>query len=202
MQTSVLSTSQRIRKGSLFLKCLAGAIALAGASAASATVFPIDSNSDGNSYDGPGDNFYITVGTPTAPYISAIFSNAFATPTSFDDSFTFTIPQNGLGGGSISVSIPTSVPLITLTDVIINGNSYAAELAANNGLTLSVFNVPINAFALNTIRVIGSGQGSYSGTVSFQATAVPEPAAWAMMLCGFGLVGFAMRRRRTNVRYA
>jgi len=26
--------------------------------------------------------------------------------------------------------------------------------------------------------------------------AVPEPATWAMMLLGFGAVGFAMRRRQ------
>ena len=32
---------------------------------------------------------------------------------------------------------------------------------------------------------------------------VPEPAAWIMMLAGFSLVGFAMRRRvRVNVSYA
>jgi hypothetical protein len=29
---------------------------------------------------------------------------------------------------------------------------------------------------------------------------VPEPAAWAMMIAGFGLVGGAMRRRNTSVR--
>ena len=29
--------------------------------------------------------------------------------------------------------------------------------------------------------------------------AVPEPATWAMMLLGFGAVGFAMRRRRQPV---
>lgn len=32
--------------------------------------------------------------------------------------------------------------------------------------------------------------------------AVPEPATWAMMICGFGLVGGAMRRQRAVVRYA
>jgi hypothetical protein len=34
------------------------------------------------------------------------------------------------------------------------------------------------------------------GAGSFQAAAVPEPATWAMMLGGFGLMGLTMRRRR------
>jgi hypothetical protein len=32
--------------------------------------------------------------------------------------------------------------------------------------------------------------------------AVPEPASWAMMLGGFGLVGGALRRRRTTLAHA
>jgi len=31
-----------------------------------------------------------------------------------------------------------------------------------------------------------------------QASAVPEPAAWALMLVGFGAVGSAMRRRQSH----
>jgi hypothetical protein len=34
---------------------------------------------------------------------------------------------------------------------------------------------------------------------SFSANAVPEPASWAMLIAGFGLVGAAARRRRTAV---
>jgi hypothetical protein len=30
-------------------------------------------------------------------------------------------------------------------------------------------------------------------------TAVPEPASWALMLAGFGLVGLAARRRTTTL---
>ncbi|MEO8141386.1 MAG: PEPxxWA-CTERM sorting domain-containing protein [Sphingomicrobium sp.] len=30
--------------------------------------------------------------------------------------------------------------------------------------------------------------------------AVPEPATWAMMLLGFGAIGFSTRRRRTTIR--
>ena len=37
------------------------------------------------------------------------------------------------------------------------------------------------------------------GQLLFLETGVPEPATWAMMIGGFGLVGSAMRRRRTGV---
>ena len=33
-------------------------------------------------------------------------------------------------------------------------------------------------------------------------TGVPEPATWAMMIAGFGLVGGAMRRRKATVSFA
>lgn len=45
-----------------------------------------------------------------------------------------------------------------------------------------------------------------SGTVRVEyepvAAPVPEPATWAMMIGGFGLVGGAMRRRKVQVSYA
>lgn len=40
------------------------------------------------------------------------------------------------------------------------------------------------------------------GTASLTAAAVPEPAAWAMMVAGFGLAGAAMRRRHATVAFA
>ena len=41
----------------------------------------------------------------------------------------------------------------------------------------------------------GGDTNDYAGSISFTATAVPEPATWAMMLLGFGAVGYSMRRR-------
>ncbi len=38
-----------------------------------------------------------------------------------------------------------------------------------------------------------------TGTVTFDPAIVPEPASWAMMVLGFGLVGFAARRRSVAV---
>ena len=39
-------------------------------------------------------------------------------------------------------------------------------------------------------------------SVTAATAAVPEPATWGLMIAGFGLVGAAMRRRQTAVRFA
>jgi hypothetical protein len=47
------------------------------------------------------------------------------------------------------------------------------------------------------ITPLGDGTGGGSGTGGDGGVgAVPEPSTWAMMLLGFGGMGFAMRRRR------
>jgi hypothetical protein len=50
---------------------------------------------------------------------------------------------------------------------------------------------------------IFSGNGQEHGFALSTAGAVPEPATWAMMIGGFGMVGGAMRRRKSaTVRFA
>ena len=44
--------------------------------------------------------------------------------------------------------------------------------------------------------------GIFSVTVNGAPGAVPEPASWALMLTGFGLVGWTLRQRSTKVRFA
>jgi hypothetical protein len=47
----------------------------------------------------------------------------------------------------------------------------------------------------------GTRQGNQAinfGPVSVPATAVPEPATWAMMILGFGMVGYGLRLRRRS----
>lgn len=64
------------------------------------------------------------------------------------------------------------------------------SLAAGNSVTLNY------AYAVGTrIAVVGGGSGPTG--------AVPEPATWAMMILGFGLIGFAMRaaKRRDEAKF-
>jgi hypothetical protein len=37
---------------------------------------------------------------------------------------------------------------------------------------------------------------------TYEATPVPEPAGWAMMIAGFGMIGAGMRRTRLATRSA
>ncbi len=54
-----------------------------------------------------------------------------------------------------------------------------------------------HAFADNVTLTTGTGSTTYN----FEVAAVPEPASWALMLTGFGLVGAAMRRRRVRIAF-
>lgn len=49
-----------------------------------------------------------------------------------------------------------------------------------------------------TVSVGGSSRTARMGEFSILASEAPEPATWAMMLAGFGAIGFAMRRRKSS----
>ena len=56
--------------------------------------------------------------------------------------------------------------------------------------------------ATNTSHLLSFGQASITeaspiiDNITITSAAIPEPATWAMLLAGFGMVGFAARRRR------
>jgi PEP-CTERM motif len=58
--------------------------------------------------------------------------------------------------------------------------------------------------AISSARIFSTSNVWVADDLSFTAGAVPEPASWALMIAGFGLVGSAMRRRKpsVSVRYA
>ncbi len=54
--------------------------------------------------------------------------------------------------------------------------------------------------SLDSVRVF-SGLATYAEATTGLASLVPEPASWAMMIGGFGMVGAAMRRRGAKIRF-
>jgi hypothetical protein len=124
----------------------------------------------------------------------------------FTHTFAFTIPQTGVGSGSIttSVSVLGSTLDTDFTSVFFNGSAVNLE-SLGGGLVETAWDtdVPITAGVLNQLVINGvsRGNGSYGGQITFSPVegAIPEPSTWAMMLFGFGAVGFAMRRRKDTL---
>ena len=180
-----------------------GALGVAGiaSTASAATIVNVGTLPPANPY------FYLTSGTPTTSPITANFGATISgASTSFDDLFEFTIPQNGTGSGSLSTSFSSPVDELTISQVLINGTLYTPT-SSSGGQSLTVTGIPILNGHLNTIEVLGmtsstNAAATFAGTATFNAATVPEPASWALMIGGFGLVGAAMRRRRTEFQLA
>ncbi|GAO38180.1 hypothetical protein SCH01S_09_00270 [Sphingomonas changbaiensis NBRC 104936] len=111
--------------------------------------------------------------------------------------------SDGMLGTGDDVFI-TSGPNTQLVDAIVgrgSGNSFAAYCT---GCTVAQQQQAINDAAAYWSPNGGTFTGTYTlgaatGSGTFTITAVPEPATWALMIGGFGLIGAAARRRRTAV---
>lgn len=99
-----------------------------------------------------------------------------------------------------------------------NGSFYEARGAAGNLISTGIIDfsndfttfIGMSGSGIKTLTWNNATNGDYSwqfgvGALSFTASAVPEPATWALMILSFGAVGGAMRRRQSvaaTVRFA
>jgi len=111
--------------------------------------------------------------------------------------------------GSMTLVANPAFPGSTDNGVFIYDNAYDGSVGSDlskgfdlSGLLFTVGGVQYNLFN-NTYGTPGGyvlyasvGGGYTTDTVNFSATEVPEPAAWALMLIGFGGLGAAMRASR------
>ena len=138
-------------------------------------------------------------GSPVLRLILSPVSNFEVRLISFDAGcYFFRTDCQNLNWSLTSLSPSSSDPVDGL--VINSGTATPASSAADNVLVNSawsatalvfdigphMFNGAIDNFVFES-RAIGEGSGP---------GVVPEPASWAMLIAGFGLIGATMRRRR------
>jgi hypothetical protein len=199
------------------------AIALMGAAASAATTLYSDLGS-GNTYNCCGA---WTVGgmSNTAPAIS-FTASAGGSVTQIDialqnhgsvpgaDGATVSLwtdvsGQLGAQLGSWSVSnFPafgssnsalTAITGITGVSLAAGANYYLQAAPAAGGATSVAWNWN-TVGATSTILENGvSTSGNLTGAFDVLGTSVPEPATWAMLIMGLGMIGFAARRRKAGL---
>ena len=127
---------------------------------------------------------------------------------------------NGAAAAAAAVSKPASPFLDIVTALLANGFTKATIPAKIEGVSFGQ-DVVLNGETLHTLFIANdndflpgtSGPNQFfvfgfkdSDLLGFSAqsiaTNVPEPASWALMVAGFGLVGGALRRRAGTVRTA
>jgi hypothetical protein len=120
---------------------------------------------------------------------------------------TFANPVSAFGAGMSyavigGVPVGSNAPVISAFDI--NGALIAsydlealAPIRSNGANEFFLFRgidgqgTGIKSFTMSGAFIIASG--------SFTSAVVPEPASWAMLIAGFGLVGATMRRRRAAI---
>ncbi len=119
--------------------------------------------------------------------------------------------NGGAGPGGYSASGPgaTLQTVFNVLDTGAGGTGNSSNGAFNNynlseiGLTLGS---QFTGQTLVSASILSNGYEplllGVTAVSPAQAGAVPEPATWAMMIAGFGAVGFAMRRRKLAPRVA
>jgi hypothetical protein len=115
---------------------------------------------------------------------------------------TSRITLNDLGNGVTLVTfIPTFAPGVRLSP----GTYYVsfADATRLGGQSPIQFFMPLysggnsTTILVNNDRSLTTTPGSLGFTILGDFGSAPEPSTWAMMITGFGLVGFGLRRRRS-----
>lgn len=105
-----------------------------------------------------------------------------------------------LAAGYTKAQIPAKIEGVSFgQDVVLNGETLHTLFIANDNDFLPA----LNQSGPNQFFVFGFKDSDLPGyTAQSIATNVPEPASWALMVAGFGLVGGALRRRASTVSVA
>lgn len=170
--------------------------------AAAAFAAPAWSTVVTSTYHLTASNFVSSLGSGSAPPFSSIDSTFSLTYDNGSD-VAATALGSDLGlpstyGANLKFAYSASLKYLTIgQSPVPAGNRYTA-----GGIGFDIANVLTNPTLSNFIVTSPTFTDQFqprTSAISLVApAAVPEPATWATMLGGFGLLGAAMRRRRTT----
>jgi hypothetical protein len=148
-------------------------------------------------------NFVDPFGVVTPPVDPVIGSIT----VKWDRSNVVTDDPVGITLNSINILVDSPLVFDTLNPdfMEIGGSIFGASGAGYNDFILYFNDASTNPYGGFDYTQTGINTGFVTNTVTITATTdpVPEPASWAMMLGGFGLIGGALRtRRKTAVMFA
>jgi hypothetical protein len=187
-----------IRLGVALIACLVGATWASSANAATIIkTGPFDSGAflqvGGSTALGPGKyRFRVSFSAPVFGFGGDIIKQ-----TIYDEFCDF-----GSGGAPVPCGgndVPTFYELAAVTPT-----RYQANVAVNRPFSVPLSSDPfVRLDQVETCCAYSfSFEGIDKGEFAFSVSPVPEPATWAMMIVGFGLIGVAIRRRKPQVRVA
>jgi hypothetical protein len=191
----------------------AASVFAAGTASAATTIVPQDNSS-------PGPTLVFD------PNARVEFGATYTVEGEFTDTFYFKLNQDGMltggqlgtqaGGPNAPYNKDLDITLVNLNTGVSTLFSFSKSVSPPNTDKNELFTIP-NAnlnqvLAAGTYHLVITGEaenvgtasnntGSYSGYLEFASVAaVPEPSTWAMMLMGFGAVGYSMRSRKGGHR--
>lgn len=141
---------------------------------------------------------------------AGVFANATdGTQAAFIQSFRDTAPTISWSLSGLSIGQAYTLSFDSAGSFIVPTNTFTVTILG--GAPSALYN-PTTTYSNNVINFTAT---STSGTIDFNGSliagnsataidnlvlsAVPEPATWAMLVVGFGMVGFAARRRTAAV---
>ncbi len=134
-----------------------------------------------------------TFNDETGSAVASISKGSVKTPTTATSAFKIMLAS----AGTFTISLTPGAKGVTFTNLVFNGISQANPTAGD----LYDFVVTKAGWYDVSFTAKNTAAKTVSNSASYSFAAVPEPAAWGLMIGGFAMAGASVRRRR-NVRAA